>query len=736
MIGNTIEDSPSRLGEKNTSPKLDVKQMIKTSAETYGDRVACWISMNSSESCAAITYNEMYADICGLAAMLIEMGMSEKRIAIVGERSYEWLVSFLAVASVAGAVVPLDKTLSINEFKYFLNVSECSGVIFSNALENTFMDVRNDGVTGLEIYINMDRKKNVEGIFSLRELISMGGYKNVPHDADNSAVCGFAEAQTFSDAKTFPDAQTFPDAKTLPEAQTFSDAKTFPDDTCAVVFTAGTMDVPKGVILSHKNIVTNVVLAAPMFDIGEHDIIFSMVPPHNVFECVAGILIPLYKGASIAFHYRFDASDGKDGVNENDCAEAKKGINETDSIDFIIHKVKATIFIGVPTHIEYLYKQLKKDSAEYANKAKFADRIRPKNETSCSDHNTDDMIFNCSVEIDADRARARHSVSCRRCTRRRCRDADLSLARHSVSDTISLGRITLDIRSSEQYHSDTGINSFNGLTTIISGGNVIKPYALSGFRNLGVRVLQCYCLTESTAIVAIGADSEAAQRNTVSDATSLEDVTNAVSACAPTNLSDIPYPKRAYPFVLVGRLLPGIKAKVFDPDPITGIGELCLSGSCTMQGYCTACEETSRSLKGGWLFTGDMGVVDEGGYVYLAGRKDNIINLENGKRIFPEEMEYMLNCILYVQESMMWEDISRCEPLITATVLIDEDEIVKVLGKGFSDIEAEKLLWDEIDKLSLEIPDFKRIGRIVLRREDFQKNSSQKIIEYFPENKT
>lgn len=462
----------------------DIKHLFEKGVDQYGERAAFRVKSGEGEADSAITYNEAYSDLRGLGTSIIARGMKGKRIAIVGRNSYEWAVSYLAAICSAGVAVPLDKDFSINELKYFLNITQCSCAIFSGELKDVFRQIGNDGVTGLELLINMDQEKNEWDILSLCELIDEG--KQMAASGNND----------------------------------FNRVQATRDELCSIMFTAGTTDSPKGVELSHGNIAAEIAMVSSAVDIAESDVFYSSLPMHCARECICGILLPLCHGASLA------------------CCEGVK-------------------------------------------------------------------------------------------------------------------------------------------------------------YNFDISTIPGYVLTECSSIAALD----------------------------PCNGS-------------AGRLLPGMKAKIDRPDPETGIGEICLAGDNIMMGYCGHSKATAEALKGGWLYTGDLGRIDKDGHIYIAGRKKNAILAENGMFVYPEELENCLSGIPYVLESMVWsKDSDDCGvSVITATIWPDEKKVMKRLGAGYSKRDLEDLLWSEIGKINDDLPFYKRIKKIVLRKEEFQKNSSRKIIRWYPAN--
>ncbi len=168
-----------------------------------------------------------------------------------------------------------------------------------------------------------------------------------------------------------------------------------------------------------------------------------------------------------------------------------------------------------------------------------------------------------------------------------------------------------------------------------------------------------------------------------------------------------------------------------------GIGEICLKGGNVMLGYYNMPEATAEVLKDGWFYTGDLGYIDSEGYAYITGRKKNVIITKNGKNVYPEELEYYLSNIPYVLESFVYDRESEdgFDTVIVASIRVDEEEVAEALGEGYTDDMAAELLWNEVDKINQTSPYFKKIKRIVLRKEEFEKNTSKKIKRFVESNK-
>jgi len=234
---------------------------------------------------------------------------------------------------------------------------------------------------------------------------------------------------------------------------------------------------------------------------------------------------------------------------------------------------------------------------------------------------------------------------------------------------------------------------------MICGGAAINPEILDGIRDFGIMALQGYGLTECSPIGALNPDKAAKSAS-------------------------------------IGRALPNFDMKLVDVNE-EGIGEICLKGGNVMLGYYNMPEATAEVLKDGWFYTGDLGYIDSEGYAYITGRKKNVIITKNGKNVYPEELEYYLSNIPYVLESFVYDRESEdgFDTVIVASIRVDEEEVAEALGEGYTDDMAADLLWNEVDKINQTSPYFKKIKRIVLRKEEFEKNTSKKIKRFVESNK-
>ena len=213
--------------------------------------------------------------------------------------------------------------------------------------------------------------------------------------------------------------------------------------------------------------------------------------------------------------------------------------------------------------------------------------------------------------------------------------------------------------------------------TICSGGAYLPPAMLDLFATYGIDILQGYGMTE----------------------------------CAPVISTTMSWNIKKGS---VGQLIPNCEAKVVDE-------ELWVRGSSVMQGYYQMPEETKETLVDGWLRTGDLGYVDEEGFVYLTGRKKNLIITKNGENVSPEELENRLSESPLIQEVLVRES----EGVIEAEIFPDYEYIEK---KNISNIQA--ALQELIDNWNKQAPAYKKIYRLKVRETEFTKTPSKKIKRY------
>lgn len=180
----------------------------------------------------------------------------------------------------------------------------------------------------------------------------------------------------------------------------------------------------------------------------------------------------------------------------------------------------------------------------------------------------------------------------------------------------------------------------------------------------------------------------------------------------------------------VGIVAENSEMKLVDKNA-EGIGEVWIKGPNVALGYFEDEEETAKSFTDGWFHTGDLGYVDEKGYLFLTGRCKNLIITGNGKNVYPEEMETLINKIDYVKESMVYavpDPKDKNETIISAAVTLDEVCLKEKYGENLpTDEEIYELIWKEIKEINRTMVPYKWVKALVIKKEDFIKTTTQKI---------
>ena len=181
-----------------------------------------------------------------------------------------------------------------------------------------------------------------------------------------------------------------------------------------------------------------------------------------------------------------------------------------------------------------------------------------------------------------------------------------------------------------------------------------------------------------------------------------------------------------------GPMLTGVTVKIDQPDAVTGEGEILVKGPIVMQGYFKEPEKTAEVLTpDGWFHTGDLGLVDEDGYLFIRGRLKNMILGPSGENIYPEEIEALINEYDFVNESLVVEEEGR----LIAMVNLDYDSLreqVKDIAESAVDIskQANEYLTHLKQKVNKRLNAFSRVSEILEENEPFEKTPTKKIKRY------
>jgi long-chain acyl-CoA synthetase len=554
----------------------DIKDMVISSIEIYKDKPAFWVKQKGKDGYQPISYNQLKTDMNALGTALIDIGLKGKKIAVIGENRYEWAVSYLATVAGTGIVVPIDKELPQNEIEGLLKRAEVDAIIFSSNNYTAISEIASNKENNNVIYINMDGSKTENGILAYKDLISKG--KNLVNKGDTR----------------------------------FINAEVNPEEMSILLFTSATTDKSKAVMLSHKNICTNLMAMTSMIYIDPSDIFFSVLPLHHTYECTCGFLCPIYRGSSIAY------CEGLRHIQKN------------------LQESKATIMLAVPLIFEAMYKRI----WDQAKKNGLDGKLR------------------IGVKI---------------------------------SNFLKIFKVDVTKKLFASLYNNFGGN----IRLFISGAAGINPAISKGYRDLGIFFLQGYGLTECSPIVAVNSD-------------------------------------KYFKDDAAGYPMPGVEVKIDQPNE-NGVGEIIVKGENVMLGYYGDSEATDEVLKNGWFYTGDLGFIDKDGFVHITGRKKYVIVTKNGKNIYPEEIETLLNESPYIKESLVYgkEDLKGDDVIISAAIVPDFDKIQDDQnGKTLTQDEIHQLIHNEIKQVNKKLVNYKYIRNFNIRENEFAKTTTKKIKRY------
>ena len=548
------------------------RELINHSCETYPNNVAYKFKENLGKKNQKViekTYSEVKKEVEALGTMLLELGLENKKIALIGNNRYEWCESYFAITTSNMVVVPLDKALPEQEIKNLIERSKVDAVIYENKYNEVFNSIREENET-IKYYINMDLKKEENGILSFKELVEQGMKKI--EDGDHR----------------------------------YADVKIDNNKMSILIFTSGTTSMAKGVMLSQKNITSNIIAMAKMSKMYDNDVLLSFLPLHHTFECTITFLYGFYSGVTVAF------CDGLKYIAKN------------------LVEYKVSVFVAVPLVLETIYKKIRK-SIEDQGKAKLVDTMSG--------------LANGLLKLHIDVRRKLFK---------------------SVLDQLG-----------------------GNLRIAYFGAAAMDKKVIDGYNSFGIETVQGYGLTETSPLVAAETDKQK----------------------CPGSVGMAPY---------------NVELKLEDVDE-NGVGEIVVKGPNVMLGYYENPEATESVMKDGWFHTGDLGYYNKDGYLFISGRKKEVIVLKNGENVFPSDIEFLVNKLPYVTESILYPRENTKGEISLGIKLVYDPEIIKEKFGDKTEKEYKNLVWEDIKEINKSLPVFKRIKELIITTEPLEKTTTQKV---------
>ena len=551
------------------------REMIEYSVKHYADKIAYKYKKNGDLKHVEYvekTYEQVGKDIKAFATELLNKGLEDKKIVLIGNNRYEWCISYLAITSANMIIVPLDKALPDNEIENLVTRSEAEVAIFDKKYIEVMKKLKNNTNVNLKMLVCMDDIKD-DGMEEFSQLMQKG--EELVKNGDDR----------------------------------YEKVEINPEKMSIMLFTSGTTNLPKAVMLSQKNICANLSDFASWVKLYPTDTLLSFLPIHHTFECTVTFLYGFYSGCTVAF------CDGLKYIQKN------------------LAEYKVSVFVAVPLVLETMYKKIQKAIRDQGKEKLMNRMIKISN-----------GLLKCKIDL-----------------------------RKIIFKQI--------------------LDNFGGnLRVVLYGSAPMDKETIVGFNNFGIALVQGYGLTETSPVIAAETDKEKMPGS-------------------------------------VGLALPSLNVKIENPDE-NGEGEILVKGPSVMIGYYHNEEENKKAFIDGWFRTGDYGYITKDGFIYVTGRKKDIIVLKNGKNVYPQEIEFLINKLPYVTESLVYQrEKDKTDTMLCAKIVYDKDMIKEKLGEK-TEKEYKDHIWEEIKEINKQLPVFKHIKQITITTEPLIKTTTQKVKRY------
>lgn len=546
-----------------SAPEADtIPEAVAAVCERIPDRVALQIAVGSGYR--RVTYGELAQKVSVLSRALTRHGLEVgDRVAIVAENRPEWMIAYLGILAAGGTAVPLDIQLSGGELARLL---ARSGARQAFASATTWPLLKN--VEALVMAVSLDPLHDAGG-YSLDDWLRV-------------------------------------DQADITEMPALS-----PEDVASLLYTSGTTGEPKGVRLTHRNLLSNARATMMSGSASAEDRFLAILPLHHAYPFMVSCLVPLLLGAELTF------------------VQTLKG----PALVHCLRETRITVLVGVPQVFAMIRRAIF---------AGISQRARPVR-----------LAIGLLLALSG------------------------WIRRHTA---VNLGR-----RLFATVHRQIGPS----LRLLASGGARLDPEVAHDLFCLGFTVLEGYGLTETAPVV---------------------------------TATPLVKPK----FGSVGVPIPGVEVRIVNPDA-AGVGEVTVKGSNVMQGYDADPEATADAIRDSWFYTGDLGYLDEEGYLFITGRAKELIVTAGGENIVPEELEghYQRSpaigeiCIVGVPRAGEGGEGLHA-------VVVPNFEYIKA-AKG---VDIRQLVKDELTRIGLTLPSYKRISGLTIVTTPLPRTRLEKIQRY------
>ena len=555
-----------------------LKDIINIRFEKFLDKVAFIEKEPNRKEFEKITYKQVRDKINGLGTyMLNDLNLKGEKIAVLGENSSRWYMSYMAIACGVGIVVPLDKGLPENEILNLLKRCGAKAIIYSSRRSEVIQAIKKDLPEDM-VYIDMNKAESDDVSLSFDRIAEKGldeinagdlSYINMPIDNKEFSI---------------------------------------------LLFTSGTSDKSKGVMLSHKNLCANIYSCSCVVPTFGNYTCFSILPLHHTYEFTLDYLFMTAAGGTIGI------------------CQGLKYFNKDIKI------IKPDFVLAVPAFIERINKAIEKSIKETG------------------------------------------------------KESTINFVKKMANGFSKFG---LDFRRKifAKVHEQFGGN----LKYLFCGAAPLEAELVTKMEGYGFKFLQGYGLTETSPLVA----------------------GTTLTLHAPGT---------------VGKAVEGVDIRIDlseNENENSNIEQIIVKGDNVMLGYYNDPQATKKALKNGWFYTGDLGYFDLRGNLVITGREKNVIVTSNGKNIFPEELESLINKVPLVGESMVYgkkRNNSDKDVIVALRITLDKEQMEEKFGKNMpSDAEIYGIISEEIKRINRMMSPYKAIKELEIKKDDFIKTTTMKI---------
>ena len=556
-----------------------LKDIINIRYDLVLDKTAFIEKEAGKEKFENITYREVKNKINGLGTyMLNKLNINGEKIAVIGENSHKWYVTYMAVACGVGIIVPLDKGLPENEILSLIERSDVRAIVYSHRRSEMIQNIREDLPEDM-IYIDMQKEKSDDISLSFDEIVTEG--IKMIEKGDRSFIDAKIDNNAFS----------------------------------VLLYTSGTSDKSKGVMLSHKNLCANVYSCSCVVPTFGKYTCFSILPMHHTYEFTLDYLFMTAAGGTIGI-----------------CQGLKYFSKD-------IKIIKPDFVLCVPAFIERISKTIEKNIKE-TGKAKMIKVVQ--------------KVAN------------------------------------------GFNKMGIDFRRSVFKKVQEGFGG--NLKYLFCGAAPLDPELIDIMESYGFNFLQGYGLTETSPLVS---------------GTTLKFDANGT----------------------VGKAVEGVEIRIDlskNEDENSNIGEIIVKGDNVMLGYYNDPKATKEVLKDGWFYTGDLGYFNVAGNLVVTGRKKNVIVTANGKNIYQEEIENLINKLPFVAETMVYgknKDKKSKDVIVAARITLDREAIEQKYGEDNipSDYEIYDIVLEEIKRINRMLSTYKNVKELEIKKDEFVKTTTMKV---------